>query len=203
MSCTSMTAPASSRSRIARSVPNAAARCKGVSLRVRASRMKHRVSTSGSVVDERNSGTYRLPEIHFDQTGTYRLFVRSYGSLGGPFTIGLSDQPIESLPPLVLGVPQADALSPCGDVDDWPFSGTAGQIVSFLGDTASTTDSRIRLLDAATRTVLVTGTATTATDADDSEIVNFELPATGDYLLQVYTESIADMGTPNYTVTAQ
>jgi hypothetical protein len=165
-----------------------------------ATRRYRLIAPGGSLLDDRNAGFSRMLGLLLTQTGTYRMFVSSYASTFGSFSVGLSDHPVEILPALLLGVPQVDAISPYGDVDDRTFSGTAGQVVTFLADTTSTTDLKIRLLDAVTRTVIATGA--NGSDGDDSVITSFSLPSTADYILQVYLQTVSDTGLPNYTVSA-
>jgi len=145
------------------------------------------------------TNTFRLEELVLGQTGTYRLFVRSDVGSTGNFTLGLSDQPIESLPRLATGVPVNDQLSPFGDVDEWSFNGASGQVVDLLADTTSGADLKIRLLDSQ-RNVLVEGV--NGSDPDDSEISAFSLRSNDAYTVQVFTEFITT-STPSYTLTLQ
>ena len=66
--------------------------------------------------------------------GTYTIRVSDYGNNNtGSFTVGVSDQPISDPTPLLAfdtKIEVEDAIMPLGDVDDYTFTGTAGEIVT-------------------------------------------------------------------------
>ncbi|MFT5153141.1 MAG: hypothetical protein ACI841_003141, partial [Planctomycetota bacterium] len=148
------------------------------------------------------TGNSRQVDVLLPVDGFYKLSVRSQGATTGSYSLGLSDHPTETLPLLAYDTQVNDSITPFGDVDEWPFAGTQGELLTAFVDTATTVDLRMRVLDATTREVYVTGTGTTVHDTDDSEILDFPLPMTGDYLLQVYTEAI-DTGSAPYTLALQ
>ncbi|MFT4538941.1 MAG: hypothetical protein ACI835_001379 [Planctomycetota bacterium] len=154
------------------------------------------------LVDEWASPTRRV-DVLMESAGEYKLAVRKNSGSTGAYNLGLSDQPVETLPGLAYDTPITDTLCPSGDVDERPFIGTAGETVTTNADTTTTSDVMLRLLDYSTRAILAQGSNGTWSDADDSEIFDHELPATGNYIVQVFTEVASESGTPSYTLTAQ
>lgn len=139
-----------------------------------------------TVIDQRTTSSYQLSEFLLDQTGTYRLRVSSSGGSTGSTTVALSDQPIETLTALEFDSPVSDTISPYGDVDDRPVTLLSEQVITIYADrTAGPGHARVRLLDAS-RQVVATGSSGTPVEGQDSQIVDFTVPADGDYIVQVY-----------------
>lgn len=140
------------------------------------------------VSDQRSS--FRWRDVRLPQTGTYTLLVGSRDTNDLTYTIGLSDQFVETLPAVQLDAPILGEIVSHNDVDDHPISLTAGQLVTaqadwLSGQTSVTNPISVALIDAVTRVPVARSLPGSAPDPLGARIVDVVVPATGEYLLQV------------------
>jgi hypothetical protein len=141
------------------------------------------IAPDETVVFSQATDNRRWPNLFLDQTGTYELVVRSHNGTTGAYTMALSDQPIEALPFLSVNGTVSGSIDRFGDVDDWPFMGSEGQVVTLYADAPpGPLHMAMRVLDSS-RAVIATGIALAGYD---SQIVDLSIPADGEYLVQVY-----------------
>ncbi|MHC4993606.1 MAG: PPC domain-containing protein, partial [Planctomycetota bacterium] len=114
--------------------------------------------------------------------GVYTLEVRDDGDdHTGSFTVGVSDQPVESPHPLpAFDAPIDGALNFVGDVDDYVFNGAAGQVITvehFSGGGLNS-DIDMTLFDS-------TGAVVAGSGSNNQLLELVTLPATDQYTLRI------------------
>ena len=156
----------------------------------------------GSLLESR-SGSYYTHALEIDDfvlpvAGTYTIRVFEGGNdATGSFTIGVSDQPIQTPHPLpAFNTAISGALELLGDVDDYTFDGDAGQIVT-VERLSSNFD--LTLFDASGAVIAGGGDA-------DALLDLITLPVDGSYTIRVepsggsLSSALDDVGAYSFTV---
>ena len=136
----------------------------------------------GSLLASQRSTSYNnaaeIDDFILPVEGTYTIRAYEYyHTYTGSFSIGVSDQPVSSPTPLPdFDTTVTDTIDPMGDVDDYTFTGSAGEVITVERLTGSYFD--LTLFDA-------TGSVVAGSGINDALLEFVTLPDDGMYTLRI------------------
>jgi RHS repeat-associated protein len=137
------------------------------------------------IVDRHTAKVYQYPAAADYTSGSHSAASQFALAAGDINPEGITDPTI----PIAIGDTVVNSINPAGEIDEFPFTATAGQSISIDFQTLTGGATTIRLI-APDTTVLLTDTGSTADDLNNGPIT---LAAAGTYKLEVTAA-----GTRNY-----